>query len=204
MLWHFGAKQIKGRLTNRITGRVKTKAIYMSIQKVVKPKTNTSNQYSGVESDELVQYGNYNQPWKLDSGASGHYCGKQTGVRNQRIKKNGIAVQVTDGKNMAQVEEGTAPFNKLPKDAADVQIFPNMPNPLMSAGKIVKKGHKIILDDPIATVINKATNEVVMEGIFDDRTSTWNIYPDGPVDYDFKKEQEVDSLGLGLQQLSPP
>ena len=39
-----------------------------------------------------------------------------------------------------------------------------------------------------------------MEAIFDDRTSTWNIYPDGPADYDFKKEQEVDSVGLGVQQ----
>ena len=103
-------------------------------------------------------------------------------------EENGIAVQVTDGKNMAQVEEGSISFNKLPQEAANVQIFPNMPNPLISAGKIVKQGHKIILDDPIATAINKATNEVVMEGIFDDRTSTWYIYPDGPVDYDFKKE----------------
>ena len=67
----------------------------------------------------------------------------------------------------------------------------------MSAGKIVKKGHKIMLDDPIATVINKKTNEVVMEATFDHQTSTWNIYPDGPVDYEFKKEQEVNSLGLG-------
>ena len=101
---------------------------------------------------------------------------------------------------MAQVEQGVTPFNKLPPDVGDVQIFPNMPNPLMSARKMVKKGHKIILDDPIATVINKATNKVAMEAIFDNRTSTWNIYPDDPVDYDFKKEQEVDSLGLGVQQ----
>ena len=60
--WQFGGKQVKGKLTNRITGKVKTKAICMSIQKVVKPKTITFNQYSGVEQDELVQYGNYNQP----------------------------------------------------------------------------------------------------------------------------------------------
>ena len=112
----------------------------MSIQKVVKP-TITSNRYCGIEQDELVQYGDYNQPWKLDSGASGHFCGKQTGVRNRRKKKHGINVQVADGKTMAQVEEGSAPFNKLPGDTADVQILPNMPNPLMSAGKIVKKGH---------------------------------------------------------------
>ena len=106
---------------------------------------------------------------------------------------------MADGKTIAQVEESSAPFNKIPEDAIDVQIFPIRPNPLMSAGKIVKKGHKIILDDPVATVINKKTNEVVMEATFDHRTSTWNIYPDRPVDYEFKKEQEVHSLGLGVQ-----
>ena len=56
---------------------------------------------------------------------------------------------------MEQAEEGVAPFDRLPQDAADFQIFPHMPNPFMSCGKIVKKGHTIILDDPIATVINK-------------------------------------------------
>ena len=162
---------MKGKLTNRITGKVKTKSICMANQKVVKP-TITSNQYSGVKQDKLGQYGDYNQPWKLDSRASGHFCGKQTGLRNRRKKKHGINIQVVDGKTIAQAEEGSAPFIKLPQDAADVQIFPIMPNPLMSAGKIVKKGHKIILDDPIATVINKKTNEVVMEATYDHRTST--------------------------------
>ena len=86
----------------------------MSIQKLVKPQTITSNKYDGVEQDELVHYGNYDQPWKLDSGASGHYCGKRTGVQNRQKKTNDIVVQVADGKNMRQVEEGVAPFNKLP------------------------------------------------------------------------------------------
>ena len=89
---------------------------------------------------------------------------------------------------MDQVQEGIAPFNNLPQDAVDLQIFPHMPNPFMSCGKIVKKGHKIILDDPIATVISKDTNEVVMEAVFDQQTSTWNVYPDGPVQYEFSEE----------------
>ena len=113
---------------------------------------------------------------------------------------NGIAVQVVDGKNMGQVEEGIASFDELPSNAADIQIFPHMPNPLVSCGKIVKKGHKIILDDPIATVINKKTNKVVMEAVFNERTSTWNMFPDKPVQYNFKKEQEVAAYGLGVQQ----
>ena len=130
--WHFGSNQVKGKLTNRITGKVKEKTICMSIQKLVKPPTVSCNKYDGVEQDKSVQYGNYEQSWKLDSGASGHYCGKRTGVRNRRKKKNGIAVQVTDGNNMGQVEEGIASFDRFPKDAADVQIFPHMPNPLVS------------------------------------------------------------------------
>ena len=69
-----------------------------------------------------------------------------------------------------------------------------MPNPLVSCGKIVKKGHKIIQDDPIATVINKDTNEVVMEAAFDDQTSTCDIYPNGPVPYEFKEQKEENHL----------
>ena len=91
---------------------------------------------------------------------------------------------------MNQVEEGKVPFNGMPAAAADVEIFQHMPNALCSAGKIVKQNHKIILDDPIATVINKETNEVVMEAKFDKRTSTWDIYPDGPVPYEFKKNKK--------------
>ena len=70
----------------------------------MKPQTITFNQYNGVEQDELVQYGNYNQPWKLDSRDSGHYCGKRTGVQKRQKKDNSIAVQVADGKNVEQVE----------------------------------------------------------------------------------------------------
>ena len=100
MRWRFGAKKVTAKLTNRNTGKVRTKSICMAIQKVVKP-TITSNHYSGVEQDELVQYVNYNQPWKLDSGANGHFCRKQTGVRNRWKKKHGINVQVADGKTIA-------------------------------------------------------------------------------------------------------
>ena len=64
-----------------------------------------------------------------------------------------------------------------------------MPNPLMSCGKIVKTGHKIILDDPIATAINKLTNEVVMEAEFDPRTSMGNVYRDGPIPYEFNEKK---------------
>ena len=91
---------------------------------------------------------------------------------------------------MDQVEEGKAPFDGLSANVMDVQIFPHMPNPLVSCGRIVKKNHKIILDDPIVIVINKYTNKVVMEAVFANQTSTWNIYPDGPVPYKLKKSKK--------------
>ena len=41
--WHFGAKQVKEKLTNTITGKVKTKAICMSIQKAKGSKTKNNH-----------------------------------------------------------------------------------------------------------------------------------------------------------------
>ena len=198
--WHFGAKKIKAKHTNRLTGKTEAKTLCMHVHKIQRVTTPTTNMYDSLPTDDLEAYGDYHQPWKLDSGASGHYCGPRTGVRNRQRKRNGIKVAVADGNNMNQVEEGIAPFNKLPAAAADVQIFPHMPNALISAGKIVQAGHKVILDDPIATVINKLTNEVVMEAKFDPHSSTWNLYPDGPVQYEFTEAQKVKPLGLGVQR----
>ena len=144
-----------------------TKRLCMHIQKIP-----TKNTYDGFKANELDTYGDYKQPWKLDSGASGHYAGPTTGVQNRRKKRNGIKVLVADGNNMDQIEEGRAPFERLPNDALDVQIFWYMPNALISGGKLVKEGHRIILDKPIATVTNKLTNEIVMEAEFDLRLCT--------------------------------
>ena len=121
--WHFGSKKVKGKHTNRIIGKVTTKAICMLIQKPVKAPIIIHNNYDAVKTDELVDYGDYQQPWKLDSGVSGHYCGKNTGVRKQRTQQNGIKVQVADGKNMNQVEEGQAPFDGLPASARAFKYF---------------------------------------------------------------------------------
>ena len=124
------------------------------------------NKYNILEVDVLDTYGDYKQPWKLDSGASGHYDGPTTGIRNRQRKRNGIKVLVADGNNMDQIKKGRALFDRLIDNAVDVQIFLHMLNTLISGGKLVKSGHKIILDDPLATVISKLTNEVVMEADF--------------------------------------
>ena len=44
----------------------------------------TGNRYRALQVQEVDSYGDYQQPWKLDSGASGHYCGPRTGVKNKK------------------------------------------------------------------------------------------------------------------------
>ena len=40
---------------------------------------------------------------------------------------------------MDQVREGKITYDGFPEDATGVQVFTNMPNSLMSCGKIVRK-----------------------------------------------------------------
>ena len=49
-----------------------------------------------------------------------------------------------------------------------------------------KMTHKII-NDCIATIINTLTNKVVMEAEFDYWRSTWNVFPDRFVLYEFRE-----------------
>ena len=65
-----------------------------------------------------------------------------------------------------------------------------MLNALVSARELVTAGHKIIRDNPIATVVNKLTNEVVMEAEFDPLLCTWDVYPDSPVPYNSVKNKK--------------
>ena len=153
----------------------------MTMQKLETTPTTTKNNYNGFQFNNLVPYGNYRQPLKLNSGASGHYVGPRKEIRNRQRKQNAIKAQVADGKNIDQVEEGKTPLARLMEGAVEVNIFPHMPNALMSCGKIFKTGHRIILDDPIATVVNILTNKEVMEAEFRHQKSTLNIYQDDPV-----------------------
>ena len=133
-----------------------------------------SSNFQVLTNDELEDYGDYATPW---TGASGHFAGRRTGVRKRRNIKNGIRVGVANGQSMDQIESGELPFD-APQGATDVQIFDNMPNPLIGAGKFVKAGAKIILDRPHAHVVdNKATNEIIMTAHFDEASLTWDVYP---------------------------
>ena len=160
--WHAAKIKSKNRAT-KVANRVRILPIAM-------------NTYQVLTNDELDDYGDYDTPWKLDSGASGQFAGRRTGVRKRRKIRKGIRVGVANGQSMDQMEGGELPFD-APEGATDVQIFENMPRPLIGAGKLVKAGAKIILDRPLAHVVDKATNEVIMTAHFDEASLTWDVYP---------------------------
>ena len=97
-------------------------------------KIEIKNQYDALTNDELTDYGSYKTPWKLDSAATGNYCGEREKVRDKKKKPKGIKVVIASGGIMNQTSEGKAPIKNLPKEAEDVQIFPKMSNPLLCAG----------------------------------------------------------------------
>ena len=132
----------------------------------------TPNPYSILDDT-----GDFKTPWKLDSAASDHYAGKQTGIRDRRPVTNGIHVGVANGDSMHQTETGTIPFNNLPASATSVAIFKHMPHPLLSCGQLIKAGCKIILDDPQALVVDKTTGNVILKANFNHLSSTWDVPP---------------------------
>ena len=95
---------------------------------------------------------------------------------------------------MDQIAIGTLPFDKLPKQASDVQVFDSMNSPLLSAGKLVQSDCSIVLDDPRAHVLSGDTKDAVRKIIadaevqndddilltapFDHATLTWRTTPD--------------------------
>jgi len=48
----------------------------------------TTNIFDRLENDDSEGYGDYNSPWKLDSGASDNYAGQQTYIKNRRKVKH--------------------------------------------------------------------------------------------------------------------
>ena len=153
-----------------------------------------ANIYDNLHNDELTSYGNYKQPWMLDTGATGHYADRRTRVRRRRKTRNGIRVGCANGNVMTQVEEGELPFDKLPTNANDVQIFDHMNVPLISGGKLVTNDCNIVFDTPNAHVLtgetkdmvrqiiadaeNNESDDILMTVPFDNNTLTWKTTPD--------------------------
>jgi hypothetical protein len=69
-----------------------------------KNNNNNNNQYNILQNDALEAYGQYDEPWSLDSAASGNYCGKKTKKNNRKTTKNGIQVCVANNQSMIQID----------------------------------------------------------------------------------------------------
>ena len=78
--------------------------------------------YQVLTNDELEDYGDYDTPWKLDSGASGHFVRRRMGVRKRQKIKNIICVGVANRQSMDQMQGGELPFD-APKGATYVHIL---------------------------------------------------------------------------------
>jgi hypothetical protein len=153
-----------------------------------------NNQYNILENDTLDDYGKYNQPWSLDSAASGHYCGKSTRINNRKVTPpgGGIQVGVANNQLMQQIEERELPFDWLPTAANDVQVFPSMQSPLIGCGKLATNGCGIRFDNEKGSVVNGATKDKMKAFIatsgdnfllaapFDNQSLTWKTAVPGP------------------------
>ena len=76
--WYLAAKIIRQDIRTDSPEKLKQRPSMM-IQNFKKGKTPTTNNYNGLETDEIVSDGDYKQSWNLDSGTSGHYTGPRTG-----------------------------------------------------------------------------------------------------------------------------
>jgi hypothetical protein len=123
--------------------------------------TNNNNQYNILQDDTLDDYGRYDEPWSLDSAASGNYCGKKTKIKNRKTISNGIQVGVANSQSMIQIEEGELPFDRLPTTATDVQVFPTMQGPLIGCGKLATNGCGIWFDNENGSVVSGATKDKI-------------------------------------------
>jgi len=63
-----------------------TKVLFKDTLWHLQPKTikriamATTNQYETLEDDDLDEYGDYTNPWKLDCATTSNFAGKQTGI----------------------------------------------------------------------------------------------------------------------------
>lgn len=126
------------------------------------------NQYNDLEDDKLTSYVNYKQLWKLDSESSRNYCGPVIGVQNCWCKHNGITVVVANGNSINQIKEGSVPFDNIPDEVVDVQLFPITPNQLISARKLMKADNTIIFDMRESIEVNNISSKVIMQIKFEE------------------------------------
>jgi hypothetical protein len=150
-------------------------------------KSGISGNQPILENDSLEDYGKYDQSWSLDSALLGHYCGKSTRINNRKIipPSGGIQVAGANNQSMQQIEAGTLPFDRLPTETNDVQVFPSMQSPLIGSGKLATNGCDIWFDNENGSVVNGVTkdkiraliatsgDDVLLAAPFDNQSLTW-------------------------------
>jgi hypothetical protein len=80
---------IKSRKWHRVIceyeRRAEDRAGKQQQQQQQQPQCNIStNKYNILQNDTLEEYGPYDEPWSLDTAASGNYCGKKTKLKTEK------------------------------------------------------------------------------------------------------------------------
>ena len=111
---------------------------------------------------------------------------------------------------MGQTEEGELPFDKIPERTKGVQLFDDIHSPVLSGEKVVKKGCKLVFDQPNVLVINEKTGEkiqkiiqevkqdnsddIIMTVPFDKKSLSWKIDSD-------RKAKPLINLASNIHQI---
>ena len=74
---------------------------------------------------------------------------------------SGIRVGVADTNTMDEVAEGELPFDRLPPNAKQVNLFPRMHSPLIGCGKRVTNDCIVVLGSVQAAVVTGTTQRTI-------------------------------------------
>ena len=106
--------------------------------------------------------------WYFDSGATNHLSKHQSWIKNFQEKQGEIIA--ADVNIMQMTGFGTAEVEPAgstePLEIQDVQVVPDLFTHLLSIGKIVKKGNRVIFDQEGCCVMSEA-DEVIATGTID-------------------------------------
>ena len=101
-----------------------------------------------------------------------HCTGEGTHVHYLKSVSNGVTVGCANQSIIDQTKIDKLPFPNMLEGAQTVDIFYNMPHPLVSCGPLVKNSCYIILDTPVTQVIDKATGDALFTADFESWSAT--------------------------------
>ncbi|KAK8913590.1 hypothetical protein KSP39_PZI024172 [Platanthera zijinensis] len=134
------------------------------------PQHNEEAKFSEQEGDEdFVFYScdsagtTMSDVWYLDSGCSNHMTNNKDAFilldetsKSQVILGDGTTKEIY-GKGTIAIKSKSGNLKYVP----EVQFVPDLAQNLLSVGQLIKRGYKLIFDNPYCTIIDKTTSQVI-------------------------------------------